>query len=424
LSVAEPSRDLVVRRARVVTCAGAGESAKDRLGTIDDGAIVIRGGRVAWVGTDAECAPVRGARTIDAGGRIVLPGLVDPHTHLVFAGSRIDEFARKMAGEDYRSIAAKGGGIQSTVRATRIASDDHLFASASARALAMRACGTTTIEVKSGYGLSVEHELRLLEVGRRVHAEGIARTTTTLLGAHAVPLEKQGDRKSYVGDVIGAMIPRAADLGVADACDVYLDEGAFLREEAAAILRAAKQVNLRVKAHVGQFRDLRGAELVAKLGGLSCDHLEQVSDDGLRAMAAAGTRAVLLPGAWTTLRQTPPDAARIRAHGVAMAIGTDCNPGTSPCTDLPLCAALAVRDAGVTLEEAILGITVEAARAIGVAGVGTIAAGSWGDLAAYEHDDPRALGYAIGGLRASWVALGGAMVVEPSQDRTPVGAIW
>lgn len=419
----EGALDLVIRRARVVTCAGTGPTAKGRLGIVDDGAIAIRGDRIAWVGRDAERPPGSAStREIDARGRVVMPGLVDPHTHLAFAGSRVDEFARKMAGEDYRAIAASGGGIGATVRATRVASDEQLLEAARARALAMRACGTTTAEVKSGYGLSLEHELRLLEVGRRLHAEGVLRTTTTLLGAHAIPLEKKDDRAGYVGDVIHRMIPRAADLGLADACDVYLDENAFTRDEAAAILRAAKQVGLRIKAHVGQFRDLRGAELVAELGGLSCDHLEDVSDAGLRAMAAAGVRAVLLPGAWRTLRQAAPDAGRMRAHGVAVAIATDCNPGTSPCTDLPLCAALAVRDAGVTIEEALLGITIEAARAIGMRDVGAIAPGMLADLACYEADDPRVLGYAIGGIRASWVVLGGAPLDAHSAPAG--GALW
>ncbi len=403
------SFDLVVRRARVVTCAGAGESPKERLGIVDDGAIAIRGDRIAWVGADAD-RPRDALSELDARGRVVLPGLVDPHTHLAFAGSRVDEFARKMAGEDYRAIAAAGGGIGSTVRATRAATGDQLLSSARARALAMRACGTTTIEVKSGYGLSLEHELRLLEVGRKLHAEGVVRTTTTLLGAHALPPEKRDDRAGYVADVITQMIPRAVELGLADACDVYLDENAFTRDEAASVLRAAQQAGLRVKAHVGQFRDLRGAELIAELGGLSCDHLEDVSDDGLRAMATAGVRGVLLPGAWRTLRQKAPDAARMRALGVTLAIATDCNPGTSPCTDLPLCAALAVRDAGMTIEEALLGITIEAARAIGMSDVGAIATGMRADLACYAHDDPRVLGYAIGGIRAAFVALGGRMV--------------
>jgi imidazolonepropionase len=405
------SFDLVVRKARVVTCAGLGESARERLAILDDGAVAIDQGHVQWVGRDDD-RPRHAKREINLRGRVLLPGLVDPHTHLVFAGSRVDEFARKMAGEDYRAIAQSGGGIASTVRATRDAEDDLLFSLAKQRALAMRACGTTTVEVKSGYGLNPEHELRLLEVGRRLAWEGVVRTTTTLLGAHAVPKERADDRAGYLADVISEMIPRAAAGGLADACDVYLDENAFTRTEAEAVLRAAKDAHLRIKAHVGQFRDLKGAELVAELGGLSCDHLEEVSDDGLRAMARADVRGVLLPGAWRTLRQKAPDAARMRELGVKLAIGTDCNPGTSPCTDLPLSAALAVRDAGITIEDAILGMTVEAARAIGLSDVGSIAPGMKADLAAFDHDDPRFLGYALGGTRASLVMIGGQVAPD------------
>lgn len=400
--------DLVLRNARLVTCAaGIGHGA---LGTIDRGAVAIVEDRIAWVGHDDD-RPRDAAREIDLGGRILMPGLVDPHTHLVFAGSRIDEFARKMAGEDYRAIAASGGGIASTVRATRVASDETLFGATRARALAMRACGTTTIEIKSGYGLTVEHELRMLEIGRRLHAEGVANTTTTLLGAHTIPPERRDDRAGYVAEVATVMIPRAADLGLADACDVYLDEGAFTLEEARLILWAAREANLRPKAHVGQFRDLGGAQLVAELGGLSCDHLEAVSDDGLAHMARAHVTGVLLPGAWRTLRQTPPDAGRMRAHGVRMAIGTDCNPGTSPTTDLPACAALAVRDAGVTVDDAVLGITRHAADALGVANVGSIRVGARADLASYDQEDPRVLAYALSGIRARLVLLAGTIVL-------------
>ncbi len=415
------SFDLVVTNARVVTCDGPeGARAKERLGVIDEGAVAIEGDRIAWVGPERELGIARAKRTIDAGGRIVMPGLVDPHTHLVFAGSRVDEFARRMAGEEYRAIAAGGGGIKATVRWSREASDEELFRLASARALGLRAHGVTSAEVKSGYGLSVEHELRHLAVARRLGEEGILNVTTTLLGAHAVPPERANERADYVEEVATAMVPIAAERGLADACDVYLDEGAFTRAEATRILEAAKGAGLAVRAHVGQFADLGGAELVAELGGLSCDHLESVSDAGLDAMAKAGVVAVLLPGAWRTLRQTAPDAERMRAHGVRMAVGTDCNPGTSPTVDLLLCAALAVRDAGMTLEEAVLGVTVEAARAAGLEDAGRIAAGMRADLAIFDEEDPRALAYAIGGLSATTVVLGGRVVDERAPSAVPL----
>lgn len=409
--------DLVIRRARVATCAGLGASGWDRLGVLDRAAIGIRGGRITWVGldVDAPAAP----HVLDADGRVVLPGLVDPHTHLVFAGSRVDELARKLAGEDYRAIAAAGGGIVSSVRATRAASDDLLHARARGRALSLRSHGVTTVEVKSGYGLTPDDELRSLAVGRWLEAEGIVRTTTTLLAAHAIPPEWKDDRAGYIGLVIERMLPMAAHHKYADACDVYLDEGAFTAEEAWVILSAALKHGLRVKAHVGQFRDLGGAELVARLGGLSCDHLEEVSNDGLEAMSDADVIGVLLPGAWRTLRQRAPDAARMRAHGVSIAVGTDCNPGTSACTDLPLCAALAVRDAGLTLEEAVLGVTRVAADALGLPDVGRITAGAHADLTIWDHDDPRIIAYAMGGLAPDVVIMGGRIV----QDGR-IGRLW
>lgn len=416
------SFDLLVLNGRVVTCDGPPDAPpRERLGVIDRGAVAIEGDRVAWVGPERELGVMRAKRSIDAGGRVVMPGLVDPHTHLVFAGSRVDEFARRMAGEDYRAIAAAGGGIAATVRWSREASDEELFALASARARAMRAHGVTSAEVKSGYGLSTEHELRHLRVARRLARDGVLNVTTSLLGAHAVPPERRDDRAAYVEEVATAMVPLAAEQGLADACDVYLDDGAFTRAEAERVLAAAKRAGLKVRAHVGQFADLGGAELVAELGGLSCDHLEAVSDAGLDAMARAGVVAVLLPGAWRTLRQAPPDAARMRARGVRVAVGTDCNPGTSPTVDLPLCAALAVRDAGLTLEEAVLAVTVEAARAAGLPDAGRIAPGMRADLALYDEEDPRALAYGLGGPGARAVVLGGRV----AHERDPLAAaLW
>ncbi len=407
--------DLLLRGARVVTCAGPSNGTpSERLAIIDRGAVAVHGGRIAWVGDDADAGALAqtATRTIDARGQVLLPGLVDPHTHLVFAGSRVDDLSRKLAGESYQSIAAAGGGIASTVRATRAASDDTLFALASARARAMRAGGTTSAEVKSGYGLTTVDELRSLAVGRRLARDRVLRTTTTLLGAHVVPPERRDDRDGYVREVCEAMIPRAAAEQLADAVDVYCDEGAFTLAETRRVFEAARAAGLAVRAHIGQFRDLGGAQLCAEFGALSADHLEDVSDEGLAALARAGTVAVLLPGAWRTLRQQPPDAARLRAHGVRIAVGTDCNPGTSPMTDLGLAAALAARDAGLTLEEAVLAVTCEAARAAGLKDAGRIASGAVADLALFAGDDPRVLAYTLGGLFATLVVLAGAIVVE------------
>lgn len=405
--------DLVVKDARVVTCDGPED---DPLGIVEAGAVAVKDGRVAWIGPSADAPSA--AQVIFAAGRVLLPGLVDPHTHLVFAGSRVDEFARRMAGEDYRRIAAEGGGIRATVRWSREADDDALFAATAARAEALRARGVTSAEIKSGYGLTTEHELRHLRVARRVEAEGLLHVTTSLLGAHAVPHDR--DRDEYVEEVASQMVPRAAAEELADACDVYLDDGAFTRDEAAKILGAAKQAGLAVRAHVGQFADLGGAQLAAELGALSADHLEEVSDAGLEAMAEAGVVAVLLPGAWRTLRQEAPDAQRLRRFGVRVAVGTDCNPGTSPTVDLPAMAALAVRDAGMTLEDALLGVTREAARAAGLDDAGRIRVGLRGDLALYDEDDPRALAYGMGGLLARTVVLGGRVVADAPPSRSPL----
>ncbi|MBW2465446.1 MAG: imidazolonepropionase, partial [Deltaproteobacteria bacterium] len=382
---------LVVRNARVVTCDGPLEAApSERLAIIDGGMVAIgHDGRVSYVGTEVGALTADAANVIDAECGAVLPGLVDPHTHLVFAGSRVDEFARRMAGEDYQTIAKEGGGIAATVRATRAASDEALYCLAARRARAMRRWGVTTLEVKSGYGLRPDSEVASLRAARRIGEEGLCRVTTSFLGAHTIPPERQGDRTGYVDEVVGAQLDAVVAEGLADAIDAYIDEGAFTLAEGRRVLEAGKARGLAVRAHAGQFADLGAAELVAELGGLSADHLEELSDEGARAMAAAGVVGVLLPGAWRTLRQAAPDVARLRRRGVRMAVGTDLNPGTSPTTNLPLCAALAVRDAGLTLEEAVLGVTVDAAAAAGFEGVGRIAGGCWGDLAIYAQDDPR-----------------------------------
>ncbi|HJK93140.1 MAG TPA: amidohydrolase family protein, partial [Polyangiaceae bacterium LLY-WYZ-15_(1-7)] len=257
--------DLVLKGAHLATCDGAG-SAAEQLDRRPDAAVGVEGGRVVWIGPSAEAPAAREVRELE--GAALLPGLVDPHTHLVFAGSRVEEFTRRMGGEDYRTIAAEGGGIASTVRATRAASEEQLFALAKARAEALRARGVTSVEVKSGYGLTTESELRLLRVARRLEAEGVLRVTTSFLGAHAVPPEKRGERARYVDEVVGEQLPAVAEAGLADAVDVYCDDGAFTLEETRRILEAAKARGLKVRAHVGQFADLGGPALLAELGGL------------------------------------------------------------------------------------------------------------------------------------------------------------
>jgi len=394
---------LLIENARIATCT--------ERGLIDRGSILIDGSTIAAFGEGAVSAP-DGTRVIDAGGRLVTPGLVDAHTHLVFAGSRMAEFQRKMAGEDYQAIAVAGGGILSTVRATREASDDDLYRRAVARAAVLRQGGVTTVEVKSGYGLTLHDELRLLAVGRRLDSDGHLRTRTTLLGAHKVPPEYASNRAGYVRLVAEEMVPAAASQGLADACDVYLDAGAFTIEEARLILTAAKKHGLGVRAHVGQFEDLGGPQLIAELGGWSCDHLEQVSEQGLNAMAERDVRAVLLPGAWRTLRQTAPDAARMVRAGVRVAVATDANPGTSPTLDLVLCAALAVRDAGLPPDQALASITSHAADAMGAFDRGRVQVGGPADLAMWETDTPDAFAYVLGRMSPRLLMIGGAVLHE------------
>ncbi len=431
---------LLLRNARVATCAGRGESDEARLDLHDRAAVLIEGGSIAYLGADADAPREDISREIDLGGRLVTPGLVDPHTHLVFAGSRSAEFRQKMEGVDYRTIAKGGGGIGASVRATREASDETLSEALWARMAVLAEHGVTLVEVKSGYGLSVEQELRLLRLARQasgLHVETresrehpklagrfLPRTTTPLLGAHSVPPEHAHDRSGYVALVAGEMVTKAAErrrLGLfdgplADACDVYLDENAFSVDEARVVLEAARRAGLRLRAHVGQFADIGGAELVAELGGLSCDHLEQVSDEGLRTMAARGTRAVLLPVAWRTLKQRAPDAARMRAHGVSIAVGTDANPGTSACLDPLVAVGLAVRDAGLAPSAALLAITREAAAACGASDAGMLTVGGRAELCVWDHDDPAVIGYVLGGLRPAVVLRGGMALAGRLDD--------
>lgn len=415
--------NLFLRHARVVTCAGPAHAPSfERLGVIDDGAVLVVNGRVLWVGDDASrprantVAAVANMREVDCCGQLMLPGLIDPHTHLVYGGNRADEFARKMAGEDYRQIAASGGGIMSTVRATRAASEERLLELAVLRARAMSRHGVTTVEVKSGYGLTVEDELKILRVARQLDALGFVNVMPTCLGAHTVPAEFKDDRAAYVRLLVDELLPEVASQGLATTVDAYIDDGAFTVDEAREIFMRAQDLELPIRAHVGQFKDVGGAELVAQFDACSVDHLENVSDQAARILAQRDVAGVLLPGAWRTLRQTPPDARKLRSLGLSLAIGTDCNPGTSPCTDLPLCMALAVRDAGLSVEEAILGVTANAARALRIQGIGFIAPGANADIALYAAETPAELCYALGDTFATAVLKDGNVTAGALPD--------
>ncbi len=381
-----------LRHARIATMTGP-----TPYGLIDDGAIVIHGDRIAWVGPDADL-PVRTPASTDHDlqGTLVTPGLIDCHTHLVYGGHRAHEFELRLNGATYEEIARAGGGIRSTVAATRAATDDALFASASTRARALMAEGVTTIEVKSGYGLSLEHEARMMRTARRLGTELPVTVRTTYLGAHALPTEFDGRADDYI-DAVCAWLPALHVQGLVDAVDAFCDRIGFTAAQTQRVFDAARALQLPVKLHAEQLSDQGGAQLAAQYGALSCDHLEHLSDDGVRAMAAAGTVAVLLPGAFYFLRDTTlPPVVALRSNGVPIAIASDHNPGSSPGLSLLLMLNMACTDFRVTPEEALRGVTVNAARALGLADRGTVLAGQRADLAVWDLEHPRELSYWFG----------------------------
>jgi imidazolonepropionase len=373
---------IVIRNARVMTC----DPARPGLGMIEHAAIAFDADTITWVGADSD-AP--GGTTIDAEGRLVTPGLVDCHTHAIFAGDRANEFAMRAAGKGYLEIAAAGGGINATLGPTRAAADGELQRLLTSRLDAMRAAGTTTVEVKSGYDLTTDGELRLLRIARR-HTNVVP----TLL-AHLVPPERKADRDVFVREICEQWIPRAAAEQLATSVDVWCDEGAFTLDETRAILSAAKTAGLGVRGHVGQLKDVGAAELFAEHGALSVDHLEQVSDPAIAMLAKAGTVAVMLPGACVQLRLPVPPVSKLHAAGIAMAIATDLNPGTSYTESLPLQMWLATTHFGMTVEEAWLGVTRHAARALRVS-AGVLAAGAPADVVIWDCFDPAEVPYRYG----------------------------
>lgn len=388
-------------------------------GLLRRGAIALSGGRIDWVGPmDALPADARQraahVKTLD--GALVTPGLVDCHTHLVFGGNRAHEFDMRLNGASYEEIARAGGGIVSTVKATRQASEDELFDQALPRAHALLADGVTTLEIKSGYGLDLATERRMLRVARRIGKALGLTVRTSFLGLHALPPEYRDDRDGYVALVCEEVLPMLAAEGLVDAVDAFCEGIGFTREETRRVFERATELGLPVKLHAEQLSDLDGAALVASYRGLSADHLEHLSDSGIRAMADAGTVAVLLPGAYYALRETRlPPIAGLREHGVAMAVATDCNPGTSPLLSLRLAAGMACTLFRLTPEEALRGVTVNAARALGLGDRGTLAVGQRADLAVWNLREPAELCYWIGGSHVlREVFLGGER--QPSGD--------
>jgi imidazolonepropionase len=368
-------------------------------GAVRDAAVGIRGERIAWVGAQRDLpAGASAAATLSCAGDWLLPGLVDCHTHLVYAGNRASEFERRLNGATYADIAREGGGIASTVRATRAASEDDLARQSMPRLASLASEGVTTVEIKSGYGLDTPSEAKQLRVARRLGREAGVDVRTTLLAAHAVPPEYAGRADDYVDYVCRDTIPAIYRDGLADAVDAFCETIGFTREQTQRVLDAARAHGLPVKVHADQLTDMDSARLAADCGALSADHLEHTSDAGVAAMAAAGTVAVLLPGAFYALRDTKlPPIAALRNAGVPMAISTDCNPGTSPATSLVLMANMACTLFRMTPEEALRGVTVNAARALGLVDRGVVAPGMRADLARFAIVEPAELAYRIGG---------------------------
>ena len=367
-------------------------------GAIEDGAVAIADGRIIRVGRRVELAGNRAASVEPLGGAWVTPGLIDCHTHLVFGGNRSAEFEQRLEGASYEEIARAGGGIVSSVKATRAASLDALVEEARPRLRALMRGGVTTIEIKSGYGLDIEAELKMLRAARSLGDTETVRVKPTLLALHALPLEFRDDRDGFVRMAIESMIPAAAQEGLADAVDAFCEGIGFEPHEVRALFEAAAEAGLRVKLHAEQLSNSNGAALAAEFGALSADHLEHSDEAGIAAMAAAGMVAVLLPGAFYALKETrKPPVDLLRRHHVPMAVATDCNPGTSPVLSPSLMLSMACTLFGLTPEEALAGMTRNAAKALDLENeVGTVTAGKSADLCVWRVSRPAELSYWIG----------------------------
>ncbi len=370
----------------------------DGYGLIEGGAVVMDGDSVVWVGALASLpAPYGDLPGTDMGGRLITPALIDCHTHIVFGGDRAAEFEMRLNGASYEEVARAGGGILSTVKATRAASEEELLAYALARTDQMIAGGAGTIEVKSGYGLTVADEVKMLRVARRIGEMRPVTVLTTHLAAHAVPPEYKGRADDYISDVALPSLYAAHAEGLIDAVDAFCEGIAFSVAQVERLFAAAQDLGLPVKLHAEQLSDLKGAVMAARFGALSADHLEYLAQDGVDALAASGSVAVILPGAFYTLRETQmPPIAALRAAGVPMALATDCNPGSSPITSLTLTMNMACTLFRMTPLEALQGTTSHAARALGLTDRGTIAPGQRADLAVWDARHPAELSYRIG----------------------------
>jgi imidazolonepropionase len=397
--------DLLLTDARIATMRrGVAD-----FGIIEQGSIAIHDGAIAWVGPTSELPAGSADVTRSLGRCWVTPALIDCHSHLVFGGDRGAEFARRLAGVSYQQIALSGGGILATVHATRAASASELFKSAMPRLQALAADGVATIEIKSGYGLDIQTEIKMLEVARRLGRESGLTVRTTLLAAHAVAPEFRDNPDAYVDLICEELLPLVAERGLADAVDAYCESIAFDSQQIGRVFARAESLGLPVKLHADQLSDGDGAALAARWSALSADHLEYTSASGVAAMAKAGTVAVLLPGAFLTLNEIRrPPVAALRDNDVPIAVATDCNPGTSPLTSLTTAMALASRLFGLTPEECLAGTTREAARALALeADRGTLEVGKRADLAVWTIDHPRDLSYWLGSAPLSSLLIAG-----------------
>lgn len=368
------------------------------LGVVDDGLLACRDGLIVYAGPADRAPPLDSLESVDCEGRWITPGLIDCHTHLVYAGDRAHEFEQRLNGVSYEAIARAGGGILSTVRATRAASEAALVAASLPRLDALLAEGVTTVEIKSGYGLALEHERKQLRAARALAQERAVDVSTTFLGAHALPPEFAGRADDYIAEVTGTMLPALAREGLVDAVDAFCEHIGFTLEQTRRVFDAATRAGLRVKLHAEQLSNMHGAAAAAEFRALSADHLEHVDDDGIRALASSGTAAVLLPGAYYFLRETRvPPVESLRAAGVSMALATDSNPGTSPLTSPLMAMNLAATLFRMTVDECLIGFTRAAAQALGLsASAGTLEPGKHCDLAIWNIERPAELVYRMG----------------------------
>ena len=400
--------DSLWTNARLATMTAGGAA----YGAIERGALAVGGGRIAWAGPMADLEGISADEVHDAGGRWITPGLIDCHSHMVYGGERAAEFELRLEGASYAEIARAGGGIAATVAATRAADGDALYASAKQRIAGLMAEGVTTIEIKSGYGLDLETEAKMLRVARRLGDTLPITVRTSFLGAHAVAPEFRGRSGDYIDFVCHEVMPAVHGEGLVDAVDAFCETIGFTREETERVFAAAKRLGLPVKLHAEQLSDQGGAALAARHGALSADHLEYLNDDGVAAMAGSGTVAVLLPGAFYFLRETKlPPLEALRAAHVPLAIATDSNPGSSPVTSILLMLNMACTLFRMTPEEALAGVTRNAARALGLAqSHGTLEAGKAADFVLWDIERPAELSYRIGANPIHMVIKGGRIV--------------